>query len=173
MGFAELGRVALEVQDIDACAADLDRILGMQLEVHNRAADTLGLRAGTGRHGVELVQRTIPDPPPARYWNGALAALILAVDDLEEAFVRMHDAGFTPVHTIVTDTGFRELFYGDSFHGIPLVFYEKGEADLLHGPKTGDFELDEHPVGAPAARTAMQVGSSGDDDVPTQQPSEA
>jgi len=39
------------------------------MEVHSRAEADLGLIAGVGHDGVELVQRTRPDPPPAKYWK--------------------------------------------------------------------------------------------------------
>ena len=96
MGFAELGRVALEVDDIDEFAADLNKALGIELEVHGRAEESLGLRAATGAGGVELVQRVIPNPEPAKYWKGLLAAIILAVDDLREGFERMRSADSSP-----------------------------------------------------------------------------
>jgi hypothetical protein len=152
VGFAELGRVALEVDDVEAVAADLQNVLGMQMQVHRRAVDDLGLIAGVGHDGVELVQRAVPDPKPAKYWKPPLAALILGVDDLEEAYERMKAAGFTLVQTIVTGSGFRELFYGDSFHGLPLVLYQKDEADRVGVPGTGVNEVDWDPQGVPPPR---------------------
>jgi hypothetical protein len=152
MAFAELGRIALETTDIDAMAADLRKLFGMEIEVHSRAEEAFGLKAGVGHDGIELVQRTKPDIPAAKYWKGPLAAVILAVDDLEEAHRRMAAKGVDLVSTTVTDTGFRELFYGDHFHDIPLVLYQKDEVALLDAPASGEFEIDENPSGVPPAR---------------------
>jgi hypothetical protein len=152
MAFAELGRVALEVDDVEAVAESLRTVFGMEMEVHRRAEADLGLIAGVGHDGVELVQRTRDDPPPAKYWRPPLAALILAVDDLEEAHERMNAAGFALVQTIVTGSGFRELFYGDNFHGLPLVLYQKDEADRVGVAGTGANEVDWNPTGVPPAR---------------------
>jgi hypothetical protein len=152
MAFGQLGRVALEVQDVEAVAADLRKIFGMEMEVHDRAAKDLGLLAGVGHDGVELVQRVEPDPKPAKYWKPPLAALILGVDDLEEAHERMTAAGFDLVQTIVTGSGFREGFYGDNFHGLPLVLYQKDEADRVGVAGTGKNDVDWNPTGIPKAR---------------------
>ena len=54
---------------------------------------------------------------------------------------------------MITPSGFRELFYGDRFHGIPLVLYQKNEADLMHAAGDGEFEVVENPVDIPAPRT--------------------
>jgi hypothetical protein len=152
MAFGRLGRVALEVDDIEAVAASLRSVFGMEIQVHRRAEHDLGLIAGVGHDGVELVQRARPDPPPAKYWKPPLAALILGVDNLEEAHERMTTAGVGLVQTIVTGSGFRELFYGDNFHGLPLVLYQKDEVDRVGVAGTGVNEIDWNPTGVPAPR---------------------
>jgi hypothetical protein len=111
--------------------------------------ETLGILAGVGHDGIELVQRVVPDPLPAKYWKPPLAAVIVGVDDLEEAATRMKDAGVELVQTVVTGSGFRELFYGDNFHGIPLVLYQKDEADLVGVAGTGETVTDWNPTGVP------------------------
>ena len=151
MSFGELGRIALEVDDLEAFAGDMRTLFGMEYEVHD-FTEKLGILAGVGHDGIELVQRTQPDPEPAKYWKPPLAAVILAVDDLEEAATRMAAAGVALVQTVVTGSGFRELFYGDNFHGIPLVLYQKDEAELMHAPGTGETITDWNPTGVPPAR---------------------
>jgi hypothetical protein len=152
VAFGQLGRIALEVSDVEAVAQSLRDIFGMEMEVHSRAEADLGLIAGVGHDGVELVQRTRDDSPVVGFWKTPLAALILEVDDLEEAHRRMQAAGIELVQTIVTGSGFRELFYGDNFHGLPLVLYQKDEADRVGVAGTGVNTVDWNPTGVPAAR---------------------
>jgi hypothetical protein len=149
VAFGELGRIALEVDDLEAFAADLGTLFEMEIQIHSRAEKTLGILAGVGHDGIELVQRVVPDPLPAKYWKPPLAAVIVGVDDLEEAATRMKDAGVELVQTVVTGSGFRELFYGDNFHGIPLVLYQKDEADLVGVAGTGETVTDWDPTGVP------------------------
>jgi hypothetical protein len=149
VAFGELGRIALEVDDLEAVARDLRTLFGMEYEVHD-LTETMGILAGVGRDGIELVQRAVPDPDAARYWKPPLAAMIIGVDDLEEAAARMAAAGVALVQTVVTGSGFRELFYGDNFHGLPVVLYQKDESDLLHRPGTGQTVTDWDPTGVPA-----------------------
>jgi hypothetical protein len=148
MAFGQLGRVAIEVDDLESVARDLRTVFGMEYEIHD-LGETMGILAGVGRDGIELVQRTVPVPEPARYWRRPLAAMIVGVDDLEEAAVRMLGVGAALVQTVVTASGFRELFYGDSFHGLPLVLYQKDEADLLHRRGTGRTVTDWNPTRVP------------------------
>jgi hypothetical protein len=147
MAFAELGRIAIEVGDLRSFAGDLERMFGMEFNVLDIPA--LGIIAGVGQDGLELVERTVAEPETAKYWRSPLCAVLLAVDDLEEAADRMKAGGFRLVQTAVTASGFRELFYGDSFHGIPLVLYQKDEAHLLHAPATGEPVFDDDPAGVP------------------------
>jgi hypothetical protein len=149
MAFGELGRVALEVDDLRAVAQDLNKIFGMDMQIHSRAEKTLGILAGVCHDGIELVQRVVPEPLPAKYWKPPLAAVILGVDSLEEAAARMEAAGVELVQTVVTGSGFRELFYGDNFHGVPLVLYQKDEADLVGVAGTGETVTDWSPSGVP------------------------
>jgi hypothetical protein len=159
MAFGQLGRVALEVDDLEAVVADLRKIFGMEMEVHGRASEDLGIIAGVGHDGVELVQRTRSESPVAKYWKPPLAALVLAVDDLEEAHERMKAAGIELVQTIVTGSGFREAFYGDNFHGLPMVLYQKDEVDRVGEEGTGVNDVDWNPTGVPKARPKPVVAA--------------
>jgi hypothetical protein len=149
VAFGELGRIALEVDNLEEFASDLGTLFEMDIQIHSRAEATLGILAGVGHDGIELVQRVVPDPLPAKYWKPPLAAVIVGVDDLEEAATRMTDAGIELVQTVVTGSGFRELFYGDNFHGIPLVLYQKDEADLVGVAGTGETVADWNPTEVP------------------------
>ena len=136
MPFAELGRVALVVDDIDAVAKSLKDVLEIDLKIVD--AKGLGIKAGVGNNGIELVEQ-VAESRPAKYWRKPLAALIVHVENAEEANKRMEAAGFKVVQTATTAGGLKEHFYGANFHGIPLVLHETS-GDLLHdigqGPET-------------------------------------
>jgi hypothetical protein len=154
MAFGELGRVALQVDDIHAVVADLQKVFGMEIEIHDRAVPSMGLRAAVGQDGIELFQ-PIGDQAEAVDSGRPLGAIVIAVDDLQEAFERLDAAGFKAEMSVVTDTGLRELSYGSSFHGIPLALYQKDEEELLTTPATGiPFDLVQDPTEAPALRVA-------------------
>jgi hypothetical protein len=129
MPFAELDRVAVVVDELDVVAASLEAVLGVALST--RDVPELGLRAAIGNSGVELVQQTAEVSRAAQYWHGPLAAVCIRVEDVEEAARRMEAAGFEVVQTAVTAGGMREYFYGNNFHGIPIVLHESS-GDLLH-----------------------------------------
>jgi hypothetical protein len=120
MSGTRLERVAIEVSDIETVAADLDRALGIKLELLD--ADQLGIRAAIGDQGLELVQRKVPEPRLARYWKPPLAALCIRVDDIAAAERQMADAGFKLTQRVEMP-GLHELLYGD-FHGVAIVLYE-------------------------------------------------
>ena len=136
MAFGKLARVAVEVGDAAAVAADLGAIFGMELEV--RDVPEMGIRAAIGEDGLELVEKVEPEPKCAEFWAGPLAAICIAVDDLDEAERRMERAGVRLVQRVRTAGGMRELFYGTNFHGVPLVLYEHHEAGFRES--VGDAE---------------------------------
>lgn len=128
MAFAELGRVALVVDDIDAVAKSLKDVLEIDLNILD--AKGLGIKAGVGNNGVELVQQ-VAESRIAQYWRKPLAALVVYVENAEEANRRMEAAGFKVVQTATAAGGLKEYFYGANFHGIPMVLHETS-GDLLH-----------------------------------------
>lgn len=133
MAIAELGRIALVVEDMAGVSKSLKDIFEMDLRVVN--AEALGIRAAIGNKGVELVERAVAEPRLAKYWRGPIAAICIRVDDAEEINRRMEAAGFAYVQAVTTRNGLREFYYGANFHGLPLVIYES----------SGDFD---HEVGA-------------------------
>jgi hypothetical protein len=141
MAFAKLDRVALVVDDLDAVAESLKTIFDIDLDIRN--AEALGLKAGVGNSGIELVEPVVDEPRVAKYWRPPLAALCVHVEDVEEANRRMQEAGFAVVQTAKTHGGLKEYFYGDNFHGLPLVLLQTS-GDLLHdiGEGEGEVELD-------------------------------
>jgi hypothetical protein len=158
MAFGELGRIAVETDDLEGVAHDLRAVFGMEIDLHEGSSEALGIRAGVGQDGIELVQRVVAEPAPAKYWRPPLAALIAAVDDLEQADERMRGIGVELVQTVVTGSGFRELFYGANFHGIPLVLYQKDEEGLLHAPARAETVVDWEPKGVPAPMAGAEPG---------------
>jgi hypothetical protein len=135
MSSARLDRVALVVSDLDAVAADLKRIFDIELTTLD--VDNLGLKAGLGNDGIELVEKTAPTSPLEKFWRPPLAALAIRCDDLNESVARMEAAGYVVDHRITTPGGVREVSFGDAFHGLPITLYEARGADLVQGV-TGD-----------------------------------
>ncbi|HVY85582.1 MAG TPA: hypothetical protein VG943_10645 [Caulobacterales bacterium] len=133
MAIAELGRVALVVDDMETVAKSLKEIFEIDLRIVN--ADALGIRAGIGNKGVELVEKAVAEPRLAKYWRGPVAAICIRVDDAQEINRRMEAAGFNYVQSVKTAGGLSEFYYGANFYGLPLVIYES----------SGDFD---HEVGA-------------------------
>ena len=133
MPIAELGRVALVVDDMTTVAKSLKDIFEIDLRIVH--AEQLGIRAGVGNKGVELVEKAVEEPRLAKHWRGPVAAVCIRVDDAEEINRRMEAAGFPYVQSVTTAGGLREYYYGANFYGLPLVIYEA----------SGDFD---HEVGA-------------------------
>ena len=128
MPFAELGRVALVVDDIDAVAKSLKDVLDIELKIVN--AEGLGIKAGVGNNGIELVEQ-VAESRVAKYWRKPLAALIIHVENAEEANKRMEAAGFNYIQTATAAGGLKEYLYGPEFLGAPVVLHETS-GDLLH-----------------------------------------
>jgi hypothetical protein len=154
MAFGQISRVAFHVDDIGNVTEDFRRVFGMDLQIHDRAVPSFGLRATVGQDGIELVQGVDGSGEPIVGEGTQFGAIILEVDNLEEGHRRMIEAGATLVSSVVTDTGFRELFYGTSFHGIPITIVQKDETYLLTTPATGPFELETESPTVPAPRAA-------------------
>jgi hypothetical protein len=129
MSIAELGRVALVVDDMDTVAKSLKDIFEIDLRAIN--AEQLGIRAAIGNKGVELVEKAVEEPRLAKHWRGPVAAICIRVDDAEEINRRMEAAGFAYVQTVTTANGLKEYYYGANFYGLPLVTYESN-GDFVH-----------------------------------------
>ncbi len=129
MSIAELGRVALVVEDMETVTKSLKDIFEIDLRIIN--AEQLGIRAAIGNKGVELVEKAVEEPRLAKHWRGPVAAICIRVDDAEEINRRMEAAGFAYVQTVTTANGLKEYYYGANFHGLPLVTYESN-GDFVH-----------------------------------------
>src|SRR3954452_12114888 len=114
-----MDRVAVFVPDVDAAAADFERLFGWQMTVFD--VEGMGIRVALCEEGIELVQT-----PPGAAAQGSdpdrLAGVCIRVDDLDEAAQRMADAGYPLKYTVETPGGVRELSYAD-VHGLPVVLY--------------------------------------------------
>jgi len=141
VGSARLDRVAIVVSDLDEVAKDLKSVFDMDFTVVEAAS--LGIRAGLGNDGIELVDKLGDESPLERLWRPPLAALVIRCDDIDAATERMEAAGFTVDHKVTTPGGLREVSFGDSFHGIPLTLCQSDKEDLLEATR-GDQSGEEY-----------------------------
>jgi len=141
MATARLDRVALVVSDVTAVAADLKAMFDMDITVVE--AESLGIRAGLGNDGIELVDKIGDTSPLEKLWRPPLAALVVRCDDIDATTAKMEAAGFVVDHRVTTKAGLREVSFGNSFHGIPLTLYESATDDLMDAV-VGDESLDEY-----------------------------
>lgn len=137
MATARLDRVALVVDDVDVVARDLKAMFDMDITVVD--ASNLGIRAGLGNDGIELVDKIGDTSPLERLWRPPLAALVVRVDDIDAATAEMEAAGFVVDHKVDGHGGLREVSFGNSFHGIPLTLYQAADDDLVRSA-AGDGE---------------------------------
>ncbi len=129
MATARLDRVALVVDDIDVVARDLKAVFDMDITVVD--ASNMGIRAGLGNDGIELVDKIGDTSPLERLWRPPLASLVVRVDDIDAATAKMEAAGFVVDHRVDAHGGLREVSFGNSFHGIPLTLYQAADEDLV------------------------------------------
>jgi hypothetical protein len=126
---ARLDRVALVVDDVAKVAADLKTIFDMEMTVVE--AENLGIRAGLGNDGIELVDKIGDTSPLEHLWRPPLAALVVRCDDIDATTAKMEAAGFVVDHKVTTKAGLKEVSFGNSFHGIPLSLYESAQEDIM------------------------------------------
>jgi hypothetical protein len=141
MATARLDRVALVVSDVTAVAEDLKAIFDMDITLVE--AESLGIRAGLGNDGIELVDKIGDTSPLEKFWRPPLAALVVRCDDIDATTAKMEAGGFVVDHRVTTKAGLREVSFGNSFHGIPLTLYESATDDLMDAV-VGDESLDEY-----------------------------
>ena len=141
MATARLDRVALVVSDVAEVAADLKAIFDMDITIVE--AENLGIRAGLGNDGIELVDKMGDTSPLEKLWRPPLAALVVRCDDIDATTAKMEAAGFVVDHRVTTKAGLKEVSFGNSFHGIPLSLYESSEEDIMEAV-VGEGSLDEY-----------------------------
>jgi hypothetical protein len=122
-------RVAVVVEDVHATAAELERLFGIKMTVHDVAA--MGCRVGLCDEGFELIQPLADTPRASSAWAGSLAAIGVRVDDLEQSRARMAENGLEVTSELVTPGGVRELYYANGFGGLPMVLAEYGDRGFV------------------------------------------
>ncbi len=105
---ARLARLALAVADPTRMAADLGAVFGMRL-----APDGARLR---GPDGYELVRARPSDAP--------LQAIVIAVDDIDEALARLDRVGASRGADTIVD-GRREVTYTGTVLGVPVTVRDR------------------------------------------------
>lgn len=132
---AQVDRVAMRVDDLDAAVADFADIFGMEFDVMD--APALGLRIAVSNQGIELVEATGSPKLLENYVGGVFSAVSVNVPDLEPVRRKLLDRGVEVIMEMKTPD-FREIYcaYG-TFHGLPLAVteYEGGFVDALLGPR--------------------------------------
>jgi hypothetical protein len=129
MALGKMERIAVEVPDIEAAAADFKKIFDIDmtlLDVPERQ-----LRVGVCDEGIEIVRRTAPKPS-AKNWKPPLGAVVFNCDDVDEVAARLEKAGFKKDHETILGGGLREMSFPD-FHGLPLVITNWRKRNFIEG----------------------------------------
>jgi len=122
MSSGRLDRIALIVDDLEAAMALAGAIFDMAFVVLH--VDTMGLRVAIGESGLELVEKTGPDPIAVeRIWRAPIASLEVRVDDIDAAIAAMKTAGYEVHHSLVTPGGVPKVQMGNAFHDLPTLLY--------------------------------------------------
>ena len=124
---ARLGRIALEVADIDRAVVDFNDLFGFEFTMLEIPAQQL--RAAYGEHGIEFVQMTMPGWTPRE--PGQMQGCCIAVDDVEATRVHLESRGQTVVFQIPLQSGRKEYVFAP-IHGIPIMIYQEcGYFDVI------------------------------------------
>lgn len=124
---AKLGRIALEVADIDQAVVDFTDLFGLEFDMLEVPGQQL--RAAYGTHGVELVQMTTPGWEPRA--PGQMLGCCIAVDDVEATRAHLESRGQKMIFAIPLQSGRKEYVF-EPIHGIPIMIYQEcGYFDLI------------------------------------------
>jgi hypothetical protein len=126
-----IDRVVVLVDDVEAVAAQLQAVLGIEMKIFDVAS--MQSRIGLCDEGFELVQPLGDRPFVSDQVQGPLVAIGLNVDDLDEVERRMAAQGFELTRRTRTNSGAIELSYACAFGGLPLVLSSYGEAGFVAG----------------------------------------
>lgn len=141
---AQVDRVAVRVDDLDAAVADFADVFGMEFEVTD--VEALGLRVAICDQGIELVEVRGDAPKLVEtYGGGMLAGVSVNVPDLELVRRRLLERGVEFINEVEAND-LKEIYCDKgTFHGLPLIVaeYEGGFLEALHGP--GDMPEDYAP----------------------------
>ena len=133
-------RIAVFVDDLEATAADLENVFGMQFTTVD--VDVMGVKVALSDEGIELLQWAGADPTGgATAANGRLAGVCVRGDDAEAAIAKLAEAGFLHARRVETPGGLHEYSYA-GFHGFPLVVYAYGDEGFVRG-SLGDYDAAE------------------------------
>ena len=124
---SRLGRVALEVADVDAAAAEFAKLFDMEFSTFDIPAQSL--RVAYGEHGIEFVQVTADGWQPRE--AGLMQGCCIAVDDVEAQRAHMLANGQEVVMEIPLQSGRKEYVF-KPIHGVPVMIYQHSEQfDLI------------------------------------------
>jgi len=130
MPMIRTGQTAVYVDDLDKAIKDFSYVFGIKFEIVN--ADFIGMTVAVSDYGIVLASRTDPDVPSniEEGWAGALTAIEVQVDDLEETRRKMEECGSRVVYSMDSESGFHEHYMDRrGFHGVPLTIFEiQGES---------------------------------------------
>jgi hypothetical protein len=122
-------RIAVEVADIEAAAADLKKIFDIDMKILD--VPERQLQVGLCEEGIEIVRRTAPKPS-AKNWRPPLTAVVFNCDDVDEVAARLEKAGFKKDHETILGGGLREMSF-PNFHGLPLIITNWKDKPFLQG----------------------------------------
>src|SRR5271165_5845926 len=130
MGMIRTGQTAVYVDDLEAAMKDFSYVFGIKFNVVD--ADFIGMTVAVSDNGIVLATRKDKDVPSniEEGWAGALTAIEIQVDDLEETRRKMEECGSRVVYSMDSDSGFHEHYMDRrGFHGVPLTLFEiQGES---------------------------------------------
>jgi len=143
MGMIRTGQTAVYVDDLEAAMKDFSYVFGIKFNVVD--ADFIGMTVAVSDNGIVLATRKDKDVPSniEEGWAGALTAIEIQVDDLEETRRKMEECGSRVVYSMDSDSGFHEHYMDRrGFHGVPLTLFEiQGESWVDAIGATGDQPL--------------------------------
>jgi catechol 2,3-dioxygenase-like lactoylglutathione lyase family enzyme len=123
MKYLGIGQIAINVDDVDAAVKDYEDVFGMTFTIVE--VPEINMRVAISDGGIvfaETLEQAEP-VPIRRFHNGALAAVEVRVDDLEEARKRLNDRGVDTLYYMDTQGGLTEYYMGQ-LHGVPLTIFQ-------------------------------------------------
>jgi predicted enzyme related to lactoylglutathione lyase len=130
MPMIRTGQTAVYVTDLDAAMKDFSYVFGITFNIVD--ADFIGMKVAVSDNGIVLATRSDPNVPSniEEGWAGALTAIEIQVDDLEETRRKMEECGSQVIYSMDSESGFHEHYMDQrGFHGVPLTIFEiQGES---------------------------------------------
>jgi predicted enzyme related to lactoylglutathione lyase len=130
MAMLRMGQVAVYVDDLDAAIKDFEYVFGIKFNIVE--ADFIQMRVAVSDNGIVLASEADPKVPSniRSAWAGALTAIEIQVDDLEETRRKMEELGSKVIYSMDSQSGFHEHYMDKrGFHGVPITLFEiEGES---------------------------------------------